>query len=366
MKICFLGSKTYPPIMGGIETHVFEIAPRLVKAGFEISVIVGKGKNEKWFEVIDGVKIIRITHSSNKYLSKLTMLPKVLNAIKKIKPDIYHAHDATMGFASCTFLRDKPSIYTVHAISYSKQEWNFPISSIIKLYQTTAFKKANIVLCVDTKTKKIIQQYREQVMLINNGVNLDVLSHEYECPKIYDRKKIKILFIGRLVKVKGLELLFKAIQSLPKEIRKIIQIIIIGTGPLFKKYSNMIKQIPEIRMVGGISHQHIFPYFKFADIFVLPSYSEGLPISLLEAMCFKNACISTSVGDIPYRFDDNKDLLLIPPGNFIVLRNALIKMISNQQLRIYLGNNASKRINSEYSWEKIINKLIKIYRFFEH
>ena len=348
--------------MGGIETHVFEIAPRLVKAGFEISVIVGKGKNEKRFEVIDGVKIIRVTHSSNKFLSKLTMLPKVLDAVKEIKPDIYHAHDATMGFAACTFLRDRPSIYTAHAISYREQEWKFPISSIIKFYQTTAFKKANVVLCVDTKTKKIIQNYRKQITLINNGVNLDVLLKEYKCPRSYDSKKIKILFIGRLVEVKGLDLLFKAIQLLPKEIRNLIQVIIIGTGPLYRRYLNIASRIPEIIMIGGIPHQEIFPYFKYADIFVLPSYSEGLPVSLLEAMGFKNACISTSVGDIPSRFKDKKELLLVPPGNLSLFQAALIKLISGEQMRIKLGQLANEKIINEYSWENTLKELIKIYR----
>lgn len=361
MKICFLGSKSYPALMGGIQTHISEIAPRLEKKGFSIYIITAKENGQKSEEIIEGVRIFRLPYLKWHLAVKISMMPEVLSLTKRIDPDIVHAHDATMGFAASTFLSGCPIVYTAHASSWKSNEWRFPINHIIHFFQIMAFSKANTVFCVDKDTFQTVKKYNKSPILIHNGIDIEKFNQKYQIPKQYHPNKIRLLFVGRIVPVKGLHILLKSINSLIKSDLDKIELYIIGTGPILEDLKTLAINIPQIKFIGMIPHDDIVPFYIHSNIFILPSLSEGMPFSLLEAMAARNACICTSVGDISMHFNDRKELIIINPNNHIELAAAIHCLINNTELREELGLNAKAKITKEYQWSDVVDKLEKTY-----
>jgi glycosyltransferase involved in cell wall biosynthesis len=158
-----------------------------------------------------------------------------------------------------------------------------------------------------------------------------------------------ITFVGRLIAVKGVDLLIKAV----KDIKHKINVLIVGDGPERENLENMIKNLGLNRKVIFAGWRTDIPaILRATDIFVLPSYSEGLPIALLEAMAAGKACVVTDIG-LPVKNGENA--IVIKPGNVAELKEALEYLIENKELREKLGKNA-KNEASKFSWNKAAKK----------
>lgn len=158
-------------------------------------------------------------------------------------------------------------------------------------------------------------------------------------------KKVEILYVGSLTQNKGLDILFNALQKLnnPK-----LELHIVGDGIEGEKLKTLVKVIGIDRQVtfhGFISNgPELFEFYRSSDIFVLPSFSEGLPRVLYEAA--GNGCpiITTPVNSIPYVFKDNYDCLFIQPGSVDDIVYVLNQLITEKELNAYLAGNAYKTV----------------------
>ena len=117
-KVLMVGPKSFSPVIGGIETHVYEIAKRMSERGIKVTVIVPCTYDAPRSASVQGVSVVRVPSKSRRFTTKLTMIPFVVREPRRGKYDIVHAHDATSGFArtlfpparSCTLCTDLRSI----------------------------------------------------------------------------------------------------------------------------------------------------------------------------------------------------------------------------------------------------------------
>ena len=100
---------------------------------------------------------------------------------------------------------------------------------------------------------------------------------------------------------------------------------------------------------------------KECSFYILPSYNEGMPMSVLEGMAYKNIVISTNVGGIPKVIENNKNGILIEPGDKEKLEEELIRLLKNKDLRLKLSKGARKTVELKFNIENIIKKIIKTY-----
>lgn len=357
MKICIIGAKTFPPKIGGIENHVHEIAPRLAERGYEVSVIVGQKHNKK-YEEINGVKVYRVPFLEHNLTTMPTMVPFIIAKARKLNADIYHTHSGIVGFASTLSL--DPVIFTVHGLSHHRNDWPLPVRWIIRYWEITAVKSASKTISVDYFTHDFVKKIRDDDVIIPNGLSFERYNKKTVPPPEYSNNKIKILFVGRLIPSKGARLLIEAFKGFPMPIKNRCMLYIIGDGPQKDEIIALSSKEERIRFLGYV--KDIVPSFQYSDIFVLPSLYEGLPITLLEAAALNNACIATRIGDIPKRFTDNKDLLLVEPGDVDDLRNKLINLITDEEKKRFLAKNARELIKEKYDWEIIVNQIEKVYQ----
>jgi len=358
IKLCLLGGRYYPPRIGGIEKHIYGIGPLLVTKGYDVHVIVGQEPNKPDFDTIHNVRIHRVPFNQIRVFNKLSMVPKVFNIVDHIKPDIIHAHDAVMGYNSSKRFPSK-TVYTSHGVGYLRNDWNFIIRYFLKKYETYAFQHAKRILTVDGLSKSEITKYRKNdVNLINIGINIYDKTKSIR-PTEYPPNTINLVAVGRMIESKGFHVLINAFKQLPPEIKSKARLFLIGDGQYRNTLINIIGPEPNIKHIGFV--KDITPYFAHADIFVLPSFYEGLPATLLEAMGAGLACISTDISDIRTRFPNN-ELLLVPPNNVPATKNALSTMISDDGLRSRLCSQSIEIIKNSYSWSQLVNQLDTEYK----
>lgn len=167
--------------------------------------------------------------------------------------------------------------------------------------------------------------------------------------------KIGILFAGRLDSNKSVDTLLRAINLLEDQYRERIMLRVVGSGPEEKKLRELASSSGIGRIVsfeGTVAYgPELERYFRESSIFVLPSLTEGTPKVLFEAMAYRLAIIATNVGGVPSATEYGKAAYLVPPGSPESIRDAIVKVISDDKMRSELIRNGT-RIVSRNTMEK--------------
>jgi len=172
-----------------------------------------------------------------------------------------------------------------------------------------------------------------------------------------------ILYAGRFSRLKGVFDLIDASTDLVRGGSE-FQLILIGNGTADEE-ALLLERI-EARGIRGIAHVYgaTNTYQEIlcgADIFVLPSYVEGLPIGLLEAMANGLPVVATNVGGIPEVVREGIDGKLVPPGDIAALRDALAWMVTHPRERVVMGVRAAERARANFSEERMVSAYLSLY-----
>jgi len=173
--------------------------------------------------------------------------------------------------------------------------------------------------------------------------------------------KIVIVHVGSLHKHKGVDILIKAVQEIG---RKDVKLILFEYGEDVEKYKKMSGE--ETIWVPQIPFQEVADYTAAADIYAIPTkdsiYSRAeIPTKIFEAMALGKAIVASNISDIPLFLDNGECGMLTKPGDVQSLKEALIKLIDDPNLRNKLGRNARERYLKEYSSEIIGKKILDLY-----
>lgn len=217
------------------------------------------------------------------------------------------------------------------------------------------FAKADAVIVLTSFWEKFFARIvdKKKIVVIPNGIGL---------PQMSNRKygTHKLLFLGRICKEKGIEELLETVVGLSQK----YQDIQLYLGGIFEDEDLKIlaEQHPEIiTLLGWVEGREKEKYLKLCDIFVLPSYFEGQPVSVLEAMSYACCVVASQVGGIPQMIEDNESGLLMEPRNKSSLKKALIKVLEDENLCTRLGMAAREKVQKEFSIDQCMEKLLSLY-----
>lgn len=238
---------------------------------------------------------------------------------------------------------------------------NFGKNSFRYIYLTTI--GFFIVLMIDkivfnSKKEKENSLYKKskKSIIISNGVDLDYIN-AVECDKKYfEDNKISLFFLGRINNIKGVELLIDATNSLPENIKNEIELIIAGDGD--EKYIKYIKNMSDcniIKFIGHIEGDIKYCYLKQCDIYLQPSLTEGLSLSMLEAMACKVKMITTNRVGLFEELIENEAAFVISYDKEELMK-AIQKLINEP---FDLGKNGYKMIKEKYNWNSIVKEYLK-------
>ncbi len=260
--------------------------------------------------------------------------------------DLIHIHVSERGsvirksiLALLAFAFSKPVIMHTHGcefhIFYDKLP-NFTQQLLNKIWQ-----KCDAVIVLSNSWK--------QTYISKCGLKPDRVSVKYN-PVVIPQKnpadrnstKVKFILLGKINQRKGVFDLFKALALLSSVYQEKIELIVAGSGEM-EKVTAVAKELKIDSLVsfpGWIDAEQRDSLLEQSDVFILPSYNEGLPMALLEAMSWRLAVITTPVGGIPEIIVHNKTGLLVQPGNIPELTVSIQALIDDELLRLKLGNAA--------------------------
>lgn len=175
---------------------------------------------------------------------------------------------------------------------------------------------------------------------------------------INDRHLV-LAYIGRISKEKNLKILIKAFLDLEMPIRKNLKLLIVGEGEQLNELKSSVHLSDEVLFLGH--RTDIGQILSLSDVFVLPSLTEGFPLSLLEAMSFGKAIIASNIPAIKEILDDEKEAILFDPRSSEKLKKAVLRFYDDSSLRKKFGENAKKKA-SQYNIDGVYPRILQVYR----
>ena len=248
-------------------------------------------------------------------------------------------------------------IIHVHGGTFDNYVLNSNI--IIREYLLHILNSANLIITLSNEWKSKLIKIginKNKVCVLYNPVSILRIKK-----KTIRRKSVHILYLGKLCKQKGIYDLINVIKSQKKGDFKYL---LAGDGDIEEvdRLINKYNLNEYVELLGWIKGKRKEQLLNSSDILVLPSYYEGLPISILEAMAYKLPVISTKVGGIPEIVEDGYNGYLIKPGDNKDLLEKMEKLILNKPLRKKMGLRGYSIVKSNYDIRIIALQLNKIYQ----
>jgi glycosyltransferase involved in cell wall biosynthesis len=359
MKIVVIGTRGIPNIQGGIETHCEELFPRLVKLGCDITIVRRSCyiREDVVLKEYKGVKLHDLYAPRKKGFEAIFHTFCGVIYARKVHADIVHVHavgpSIVVPFARLLGLK---VVITHHGCDYNRAKWGKLAKGIIKTGERWGVKYANKVIVISQFIKDIVENeyQRKDSFLIYNGVTIhqkstqtDYLKHLGVIPNRY------VLAVGRFVKEKGFEGLIKAFTD--ANIQG-YQLVISGDADQPGPYDKMLKALAKknnVVLTGFIKDEELNQIYTNARLFVLPSFHEGLPISLLEAMSYDDDVL---VSDIIANVEVN-----LPTEDYFSCGN-WEELTARLQDKLSTNNDKKKYDLSRYQWDHIAEQTLEVYQ----
>lgn len=209
-------------------------------------------------------------------------------------------------------------------------------------------------------------QWKDFIIKTFGHKNIQVINNIISVPNKYPIKKtdnkFRVLFLGKIGEGKGIFDLLQVIRSDKEYFKDKLLLKVGGNGEVEK----LKKEIQEnqlegiVEYAGWVSGNKKIELLNECDLYALPSYNEGLPISVLEAMSYGKAILSTRIGGIPVIVRDKKNGFLIEPGDLKAIKEALYDCINHKELIIKYGKQ-SETIIKDFLPDSVCQQLNKLY-----
>ncbi|WP_287584792.1 glycosyltransferase [Candidatus Borrarchaeum sp.] len=381
---------------GGPAKITYELSKKLLERGHEVTVYTTDGFKrrlnvEKNRPVdVDGIRTYYFRNLSKSLVTKISTLPYYapLIARKEITDfDIIHINELNMlGFLVHRYAKKYkiPYVLQGHGSLFFKISGRVTFSSEGNIVITkkrllgrmwnvlferpTLYNASKIIALTEKEAEecKKINVDENRIVIIPNGINLNLYENLPKRGEFRSKYSIKdnerlILYLGRIHKIKGINLLIKAFASLLKELKD-VRLVIVGPDDGFMP--TLMKHVREsnidnrILFTGPLYEKEKLTAYVDADVYVLPSIYETFPNTILEAwacgtpVIVTNRCgIADFVDKVGYVVKYNEDQL----------RGAISKIISDEELRKRIGAESKKLVRKEFSLDKVIGKIEALY-----
>jgi len=283
------------------------------------------------------------------------------------KPDICHMHMSYKGSFHRKYILQRLCIYFkvkniihLHGSEFEKYYTDSNIQTKDKIKRLLKDCDSLIVLGKEWELAIKNIEPSTKVIVIENAIKITP-----EIPK-KTKSEFNILFLGMLIKRKGVNDLLDAFNSLDFDIleKKNVNLLIAGDGPekdvLINKMSKSSIQ-KRVHFLGWVNKEGKNDLLKKSDLFVLPSYNEGLPVAILEAMNFSLPIVSTNVGSIDEAVVTNVNGYLVDPGDVKKLAFSINEIVINEEKWHQFSQSSRNLCISKFDEKVMFDKLLKLY-----
>lgn len=344
---------------GGMLSHIKTLAGGLKDKGYKICVIGDIDDNTKKLFELQGIDVYRVVfNNETNMVALLKCVRKIRRHLKKIKPDVIHMHGfiaAFVGRLACG-ARNKNIVVTIH--NYMPKGRT---SRILMMMERLLMRKTKAYIAVSNALRRYMTEViginDDKIVTIYNGIEDIMLKDNNDTQS----GETVIVSMIRLIPAKGVEYLIKAMTYVNEKVKNSI-LYILGDGPYKSFYEKLIDDLnlDNVKLLGYRNDAK--EILSEADLFVLPSLSEGLPVSCIEAMCEKKPVVATSVGGVPEEIIDGENGILVKAGDAKALASAIIAVVSDKNKALLYGQRGYERYKKLFSSDTMIDSTSKLYK----
>jgi len=344
------------PAKGGAEIYFHEMAKLWVKNGHEVTMICGGWKNCKKEEIVDSIKIKRVGN----FLTLYFLAPFAYLGLKE-KPDVVVDVENGIPFFTPIFVKKSKRFLHIHHIH--REVWfkqlTFPFSFIGWFMEMQVlpivYKKTPVITISESSKKEIMEAGIGKVIgVVNPGITFSKYKH-------YKKTELpSILFLNRIKKYKGLDILLKAVKKM-NTLNNKIKVFVAGDGDWLnnaKSYANEHK-LDNVEFFGRVSEAKKEELIQKSWVFINPSLKEGWGIINIESNYMGTPAIGSDVSGIKDSIVDGKTGVIFKYGDSNELAEKIKSIIDNKKLRQEMSRNAIKWAK-RFSWDSAAKKYMEI------
>lgn len=348
-----------PPPTGGISNWMVAVRDSALQEAFEIRVVNSSPSAVD----VTGTSRLRF----GRVADALRILWQVVVELIRFRPDLVHVNTSYFW----AFLRDGVAIRMarlagartlLHLRGGDFPEWAERSGAFVRSFIRATLRRTDCVIALTAHTQRWLaadEVEPERVRYLPNFVRLDAIGAP---PDRSGRagKPVEVLFVGWMIEAKGVRELLQAARALPDAHFTLI-------GPPEPSFTATIEAElaavgDRLRVLPVQSRGEVFAHYRDADVFVLPTWREGFPNVVIEAMAMGLPVVATPVGAIAEIFEDGRSGLLVPVRDAAALEAALRRLIESPALRLEMGRCARERVDALFSFDAVIAQLVAIYR----
>jgi glycosyltransferase involved in cell wall biosynthesis len=366
MRILHVYKNYVPPIRGGIETHVRQLATGLVRRGAQVIVLVVGASRKTIVEECEGVRVIRAARLGEVASTPISL--DLFGQLGRIDTDLIHVHlpyppgelAALIGGREC------PIVATYHS-DVVRQWW------ALSLYRPLAralLRRASVVIATSPayiETSPILRPLAERCQVVPLGVDPDRFRPdagrrtEARRKWLGDRDLPLVLFVGKFRSYKGLPYLIDAAPLVNA------RFLLVGSGPLaleLRAHVERLGLVGKVIFAGEVDDDTLPDLYRASNVVVLPSTqrSEAFGMVLLEGMSSGCPVVSTELGTgTSWVNQHERTGLVVPPADPSALAGALNRLIEDPVLAECHGKAGRERVEAEFTEGRMVERVAGIY-----
>ncbi len=373
MKIAMIGSKGIPAASGGVERHVEELSTELVKLGHDVLVY-----SRAWYTGVNkprfshrGVTCVSVPSLRTKHFDSITHTFASIVAAAREGVDVFHIHGvgpALLSWLPKLLLPSAKVVVTFHCIDRHHEKWGWIARFMLRTGEWAAVRFPDATIAVAKSLQDYLRlTYATHTMHVPNGTRMP--EGEGDATKLskFGLEKGKyLMFCARLVRHKGAHVLVEAWKLLCKERPDLtdgMKLAIVGgsafTDGYVRELTELAKGDESIVLTGAQHGEDLHALFSHAYAFAHPSSSEGLPISVLEAMSYGKCVVAADIPESREVVEGHG--LTFKVGNVEDLARKLAMVIESPDLAASVGYDARDFVARQYDWDNIAETTSYLY-----
>jgi glycosyltransferase involved in cell wall biosynthesis len=364
MHVVHVG-KYYSPYRGGIETVVEQLCRGLVRHGIDVTVVVSNDKRSTVEERLDGVRVLRLGRSAELNSQPLNL--RLVPTLRALRFDVLHFHtpNPVGALAVLAARRSEPLVVSHHSDIVRQRILGAPATAA----QALLYRRAAALVAATPKHiehSRVLRRFEAICRVIHFPIDATPYANaeatwDKDLPAEWQPEPL-VLFVGRLVYYKGVEVLLDALQLAERA-----RLAIVGVGPLREELvarSRLLGISSRVKFLGAVPEERLLSLFKRARFLVLPSVapSEAFGMVQLEAMAAGKPVISTDLkSGVPYVNQHGITGLIVPPADPVALAKAMTTLINDEPYACRLGEGAQRRVIAEFHVDRVIDAHVELY-----
>ena len=359
--------KFYPPSRGGMEKVLQVLAEGERALGVDSRVLVSNEGSATVTESVDGVPVTRV--GTVKRVGSVALCPTFPLWLRRIDADVMVIHEPNpVALVAHLLARPRaPFIFFVHA-EVVRPAWRFKV--FYRPFLRRMLRLASRVIVTSPRMIDIAEElrpYRDKCVAVPLALDADqhaltpALAPRVEALR-QERPEPMVLFVGRLVPYKGVDVLLRALPDLTA------RAVIVGEGPLRGELEVLARDLgiaDRVRFAGNASGDELTALYHACDLFALPSVTkaEAFGMVQLEAMSCRKPVICTDLpSGVPWVNEHGVTGLVVPPRDVSAFAAALQSLLEDPQLRKTMGENGRARVLREFSIPRMVAQTTGLYR----